>query len=321
MADSSGSSRESSVQPGSKKRGTSARPWPYRQRTALDGADTVPDFVSGRPSFSESLSRGSACLACRSKKLRCTAERPACAACARTQQAHNVGPDEERYRCVYEDLDPGVKKSRVSRKMVQTLEDKVAELQDRVAQLPRQPQPYMTMNMPGPGTAPRQLSPNSLSSDVGGTSSSSNSPAASNHSSQTSYTPGVTGLPTPKASSDGCYLPPLPSHHSPWLPLPTTLRRIVKLYFESEHPCTSLFSFKHFFYRLSRPGTDDYPHDSLLHAIVALVIELHGEAVLEGVMPPADGGSVVNAAHWHAARARVSLESRVARISRWLTDV
>lgn len=84
-----------------------------------------------------------------------------------------------------------------------------------------------------------------------------------------------------------------------------TLRRIVKRYFESGTPCTTLFSFKLFFHRLARPGTVEYPHAALLHAMVALMVESHGEEILEGqVLPLAENGKKANAAEWHAARAR-----------------
>lgn len=211
--------------------------------------------------------------------------------------------DEQQFPCEYEDLPPGTKKTRVSRKMVQTLEDKIAELEEEVRRLPPPPAgPSFAMGVP---VVPGSFASPDYEYNRATASSSGSPPGANGYTSPSSSYSSSTSY-VPDKSPPCAELPPLiPSAHSPYLPSPLALKKIVVLYLNSGHPCTSLFSQKHFFHRLARPPGDvEYPHDALLHAMVALAVELHGESILDGQKIPQSGPQKTEAAHWHAARAR-----------------
>lgn len=188
--------------------------------------------------------------------------------------------------------------------MVQTLEDKVAELEAEIRRLPPPPPAGTSFGMDAPAIPAPFASPEY---DYHRTTSSSSGspPGANNYTSPSSGYSSATSY-APDKSPPCAELPPLiPSAHSPYLPSPLALKKIVVLYLNSGHPCTSLFSQKHFFHRLALPPRDvEYPHDALLHAMVALAVELHGESILEGQKIPQSGTQKTEAAHWHAARAR-----------------
>ncbi|KZT24050.1 hypothetical protein NEOLEDRAFT_495944 [Neolentinus lepideus HHB14362 ss-1] len=102
------------------------------------------------PKVTSVLHRGSACLPCRKKKMRCDATRPSCGQCAKS-----IRPQD----CVYEDLK---KKSRT-----QSLKEKVAALEERLKEL--EPQDVIEEAQIGIRLSPQPFSPERSSSFPGGT--------------------------------------------------------------------------------------------------------------------------------------------------------
>lgn len=73
----------------------------------------------------------------------------------------------------------------------------------------------------------------------------------------------------------------IPQGYPVTLPAPAVLFSIVETFLSSVHPAATSFSAARFRQRLSLPPTHHhYPHESLLHAVVALTIDLYGDAVL-----------------------------------------
>ncbi|KAM0789582.1 hypothetical protein ACM66B_000391 [Microbotryomycetes sp. NB124-2] len=280
-------------------------------------ADSAPR-KRGHPLWSESIERGKACLACRTRKLKCDGAKPACSACTKRRK-HDISDDDNTftdssstYDCVYELREPGEKVKRVSRKQIQTLENKIAELEARLAEWPSTAPPQLA-GFPRPALPPAHqvsagLSPVGYSSvaSPGSSSVHSSTPSTSLMSAAEYKTPPVTLADF--ASSPSASL--LATGYSPDLPPPTTVRRIVDLYLLSKHPCTSMFDATAIRTRLDNPPTHaDYPHAALLHAMIALVVDLHGENVLQDHKLPGDVATAnVSVAQWHATRAKAAAD-------------
>jgi len=97
------------------------------QDDELDDDDDDGD-TDGRPRkrARNSLRRGTACVRCRSKKLKCTGERPICSVCL-----HSRKPVE----CVYQPMAKRKPKTHRLRSRLQELEDQIREKENRLSKL------------------------------------------------------------------------------------------------------------------------------------------------------------------------------------------
>ncbi|KAK4054135.1 hypothetical protein OIV83_001160 [Microbotryomycetes sp. JL201] len=273
-----------------------------------------PPRKRGHPLWSESIERGKACLPCRTRKLKCDGVRPACSACVKRRRHDTVNvtaDDPAGLDCVYEDREPGEKVRRVSRKQIQTLESRITELEAQLAN-------WRPSLAPPPSASasayPRPAMPplHHVSAGVSPTAYSSvASPGSSSVHSSTPSTSLVSEYKSPPvadfASFGGSLLA---TGYSPDLPPPITVKRIVDLYMLSKHPCTSMFDPTALRTRLDNPPTHgDYPHAALLHAMIALVVDLHGEDVLLDHKLPDDMAPGVSLAQWHATRAKTAADN------------
>ncbi|CAE6434361.1 unnamed protein product [Rhizoctonia solani] len=116
-------------------------------RTSSDAASSPNDGLCGPATMNSSsvLQRGSACLTCRRRKLKCDAIKPACTSCARSGRSQT---------CTYDD---GLPKSRV-----QILTSKVRDLEAKIKTMEASRQsrlidmsllqvpPFMSTNTPSP---------------------------------------------------------------------------------------------------------------------------------------------------------------------------
>ncbi|KAK4054351.1 hypothetical protein OIO90_003584 [Microbotryomycetes sp. JL221] len=272
----------------------------------------------GYPNWTESIERGKACLQCRTKKLRCDGQRPMCSACIKRRRHTTVKQEDQAQanECTYEDRDPNEKVRRVSRKQIQTLEDKIEALELELSRLGNSSIMNKVYPTPTRPSLPPPQPPSNLGVSAGPSPSGSTSIQSPASTSMHSSTPSTSFASDHKSPSAYDVKPVtstatlLATGYSPNLPPPPTVKRIVDLYLTSKHPCTSMFDVSMMRARLSnQPTHPEYPHAALLHAMIALEVDLHGEQVLgDHPLPAAAESAGDSVAHWHAMQARTAAD-------------
>ncbi|KAL8276526.1 hypothetical protein RQP46_011074 [Phenoliferia psychrophenolica] len=270
------------------------------------GGVEQPTKKRGAPDFKLSIKRGSACLACRSKKLKCDGVRPVCGKCTKSRRSHGGSRVESAaaFPCAFEDLPEGEKRRRVSSKQVDALEAKLAALQKRsdelqaiseASELP--PMDYQSLPLP-PFPPPSHL-PSHLDVDFAqsfsfpsidpslnpdfpspSTSSISSYQQSTLFSHATSHSHTQSSAASSSATSPSSFDLASSSYPLDLPPLPV-MRRIASSFISSIHP--GAFQFQPSFNRrlALEPSDSKFPSAALLYALTGVSVEFFGVAVLE----------------------------------------